>query len=296
MGRLLERKMNVLAKERALVPVRDGDFVGLERLFDNLYRKRPFYAPVPLQGIRDLANYQWADASKKKVAFDNFACACVAIAEGMDAQIEPRFNKVLETYDTDRVDKNLGLVRQVHSGAKVFTATGTVNSPMVKGKDFIWVGKRVRGVGRLERPDELIPVDVMKRVYDIRNSGVEFDDYFMFLPATSYERSKLDVASSEIQKLGDDARSLVRGAKEAAMSALDAGIWVSRKVAAGARSTVDTISDAGQWMSHNLNERARMAPARVTEFKDPVLTGVINGSLAEKRYFFIEIGRWVDTF
>jgi hypothetical protein len=243
----------------------------------NIFEKNNVRSPVEPERISSLANYQWFSDANKREAGENLACTMVAAEGNMPAQVEARFNRALMAYDTDRVEKATFKTKDIYPGAKVFGTRESTDAPIIfEGKDHIWAGQLLSEMYYLERKDQLIPKKVMKRVNLFLNNGLAFEDgYALFWPHQAYKISKRQILANQFQSLKNDTRRLASGIKKA--------------VNTGMNMTTSFAGAVGEFAG------SVTMPRFNSHLTDPVLTGVIAGSLREKRYFFIEIGRWINS-
>lgn len=216
------------------------------------------------------ALYRWHSEERRKEAHQNFECALIAAEKNMPAQAEVRYSKALEIYDTDKVEKAICQARDCHPKAKLFAVTDNVYYPIVvQGESHLWAGQLLSEQFTLQRDDQLIPKEVMARLDLLALKGLHFaDGYALFSPYQPYELPKKVILAEQCQLLKRDFVRMIRSAR----SMITSGGKMARSFA----STVSSIK----------------IPIRIP---DPVLAGVIQGSLAHRRYFFIELGRWIHS-
>jgi hypothetical protein len=253
----MERNLIVKTREKTVSDV----FHSARKLFE----EKKFYFPVPLERFK---NYEWFSEDCRREAAENMACALIACKGNMPAQAERRFGRGLQMWDTDRVEKRVSQVKRFNKKAKLFASSGNTDFPIkVKGRDKTWTGQLISEQHELTRHDQLIPKHDMRRLNMMWNEGIHFDDgYALFWPHEPNRAPKKLILSQQIGSLRDDAVKLA----DMVRSTYNAG-----------RDSVSSFS------------RAVSNP--VAQLEDPVLTGVIAGSLMEPRYFFIELGRWIKS-
>jgi hypothetical protein len=239
----------------------------------NLFQQRHFYAPIPKDKIDAISNYRWHSKSNWREVGENLACAMIAAETNMPAQVKVRTDKALEAFDTDRVEKSLAWAKKFNPKAKLFAVTESLNFPIiVNGKDFIWEGRLLNKMHSHQRSDQLIPKNVMKHVKYLRNNGLTFEDGFaLFWPRKAYESAKKDIIGDQIGSLKKDLS------------------MITSKIGSALRSGRER---GAQLVNRTLNYIHPPAPVH----HDPVLTGIIAGSLDNRKYFLVEVGRWIDTY
>jgi hypothetical protein len=229
------------------------------------------YPTAPKNIAQELSCYEWYSDENRKEAAQNVACAFIASERDMPAQYEVRFSKALEIYDTDRVEKAISQARVCHPKAKLFALTDSARAPIrVQGENHLWAGQLLNEQFTLQRDDQLIPKEVMNRLHLLTQKGLWFEDgYALFSPYRPYEPPKKAILAEQYEMLKRDAAQMARAVK----------------------SMINTGGKMAGFLSSSVS--SRLSPAN--RIPDPVLTGVIEGSLRDRRYFFIELGRWVNS-
>ena len=251
--------------------------------FDSSVRRRFAHIDVPATQFENVANYAFHSEQLRKDAGENMAYAVMAAYNSWPAQARERFRRVLALVDTDRVEKAVFMANQFYPGAKVFASTDSASAPvLVKGIDFVWEGDELNNMHSLTRADQLIPKEVMRRLFLLNKNGVNFEDgYWIFWPYAPYEVSKQEVLSKQLKSFRKDihhvatlARDVIADSKKKASSLARSSASIAKRPAKATKANPPAV---------------RQRP----KLHDPVLTGIIKGHLG--RFFFIEIGRWINT-
>lgn len=221
--------------------------------------------------LQEVSRYQWHSKQNRTEAAQNLACAYLAWERNMPAQTEARLTKAQERYDTDRVERAICHARTCYPTTKLFTVTKSLRDPiLVQGKNHIWAGLLLSEQFTLQREDHLIPKEVMNRLHLLRLKGLHFEDGFaLFSPYMPYEPPMKMLLAEQYGMLKRDTALLLRAARSV--------VSTGTKMAGSFVSSIPT----------------KLSP--VNRILDPVLTGVIAGSLRDRRYFFIELGRWIHS-
>ena len=279
-----------LTKDRELVIPETGMVKDLEMLS----RDTSSFPLVTQEQLKNIADYKWHSDANRRSAGKNLGCALIGAERGWPAQTDERFTRFLEDYDSDRVEKSISDAEAFHPQVKLFGAsTDDVAPILIKGENHIWQGQRLDELQALTREDQLVPAKVMKRVYGIEHSGSGFKNgYALFWPYEAYEARKKTLFSEQVDVMKRDGRKMVSLAKSGAKLVKDT---VSSVANATANITVAVASSVAQVAGSAIDRMSEMQFERQdVQLSDPVLTGIIVGSVpTDRRVFFIEIGRWV---
>ena len=281
---------------RTMVKERGRGDLGLSNLdmkqnIENLFRDMSQTSQYPLaiqEPIRDMGGYTWHSNVNRKEAGKHLACSFIGAERNWLAQAEERLFRCLKVYDTDRIDKAVSEATAFYPYAKLFGVAKDTEAPIIiKGDKHIWEGKRLSELQRLSREDQLVPCEVMKRVYDIEHSGSGFKDgYALFWPHQAYEISKKNILKGQVESLKDDGRKILFLAKTGA-ALIKEKISSAHNSIAQVKAHVRRVMVGAEGFANGVNEEMSQI-----DLTDPVLAGIIVGSLKDKRLFFIEIGRW----
>ena len=279
-----------LVKEREMTVSNTEMRDNVERLFNVM---SPSEYSLTLEKFQDIAHYEWHSDVNRRSAGENLGCALIGAERGWPAQTEERFTRFLGDYDTDRIEKKISNVSVLYPYVKLFGVSADDVAPTIKGDDHIWQGRRLDEMQVLTREDQLAPAKVMKRVYDIEYSGSGFKDgYELFWPDMSYEASKIAIFNEQVESIKEDGRKMVSLAKSGARIFKDAVSSVANSTVAVAGSVAGSVAQVTGSAIDRMSEMR--FETREVQLSDPVLAGIIFGSvLKDRRVFFIEIGRWV---
>jgi hypothetical protein len=260
-----------MIKSQPAVITKDRRPITLSQPISKIFEKRKIFPPIPTEALAHVGEYEWYSETNRKAAAENLACAIVAVETNMPGQAVTRLVRTLEYYDTDRIEKTIDKAQDYYRKAKVFAVTKHLNSPItIKGENYIWAGQRLDEQQTIAREDHVIPKKVMKQLSLMRRDGLKFEDgHALFYPRKAYEDSMSLILSQQSDKLKNDTRSLA--------------LYIKDKLNRGTSTISSIVSKASA---------IGLASPRL---KDPVLTGIIAGSLSERRYFFIELGRWIRS-
>ena len=265
---------------------------NFERLFNVM--SPPEYPLATLEKFRDVEGYRWHSEVNRNKAGKNLACALIGAERDWPAQAQERSSHFFEAYDNDRVEKGISNSSVLYPKAKLFGVTTSVVAPIViKGGEHIWTGQGLSELESLTRKDQLVPPEIMKRVYDLERNGVGFKDgYALFWPDLSYEASKKALFNEQIESIKGDGRKMASFLKSGMRIVKDAVASVANSTAAVAGSVAGSVAQAAGSAIDRMSEIRLEANA--VPLVDPVLAGLIFGSVPnDRRVFFIEIGRWV---
>lgn len=254
----------------------ESSVLDLSSQISNLFHQENGSLPATVGKISELGNYKWHSETHKREAGENLACAMIAANENMPAQVKTRVEKALMAYDEDVVEKTITRVQALSPEAKLFAVMESVDTPIiVEGENHSWKGQFLNEMHNLTRSDQLVPKHVMKRINQIQNSGIEFNGgYALFWPDEAYGISKKLILKQQYKLFKTDVYKMIS--------------VVKRIVNHGSTMTGKFAKSVGDF--------ATSVSLPKLDLPDPVLTGVIEGSLIEKKYCFIEISRWIDSY
>ena len=260
-----------MMKSQPAVISKDRPSMTLSKPIAKIFEKPEFFPPAPTEALAHVGQYEWYSETNRKAAAENLACAIVAMETNMPAQAETRLVRTLECYDTDRILKTIAEAKDYYRKAKVFTVTKNLNFPItIEGENYVWAGQRLDEQQTIAREDHVIPKKVMRQLSLMRRDGLKFEDgHALFYPRKAYEDSMSLILYQQSDKLKSDTRSLA--------------LYIKDNLSRGT-STISSIVSKASAIS-------LVSP----RLRDPVLTGIIAGSLSERRYFFIELGRWIRS-
>ena len=265
---------------------------NIERLFRVM---SPSQYPLATQEqLRDVEGYRWYSEDNRNKAGENLGCALIGAERDWPAQAQERFSHFFEAYDTDRVEKGISNSSVLYPEAKLFGVTTDAEAPIViNGDKHIWAGQRLSELQSLTRKDQLVPAEVMKRVYDLEHNGVGFKNgYALFWPGLPYEAPKKAIFNEQIELIKVDGRKMGSFVKSGARIVKDTVLSVASSATNITVAVAGSVAQAAGSAIDRMSEMRFEAPA--VRLSDPVLTGIIVGSIPnDMRIFFIEIGRWV---
>jgi len=254
----------------------ESPVLELSPQLSNLFHQGNGSLPVPVGRVSDLKNYEWHSEIHRKEASENLACALIAAKENMPAQVNARVTRTFMAFDEDVVEKTIVRVQELNPDAKLFAVTNSTRFPIkIEGENHDWIGQLLSEMQNLNRPDQLVPKLVMKRIHQIQNAGIEFNDgYALFWPGKAYGAPKKLILKKEWCRIQEDTKAMIS--------------LIRNAISNSARVT-------GQFMG-SVGNHVRSTPLFANMFLlDPVLTGVIKGSLNKERYFHIELSGYAFT-
>ena len=285
-----------LVKDREMVIPETEMRENIERLFRVMSPSQ--YPSATKEQLRDVEVYRWHSEDNKNKAGENLGCALIGAERDWPAQAQERYDGFFKDYDNDRVEKRIANSSVLYPGAKLFGAAPHAGFPItINGEHHIWVGQPLTESQSLTQKDQLVPAEVMKRVYDLEHNGFGFKDgYALFSPEAAYEtqvsvilNEQIERGKKDLRKMGILAKSAAKLAWDKASSVANSAVNATTAVAGSVAGGVVGIAGATAAFTGAVYDGLSQV-----QLKDPVITGIIVGSVPkDRRVFFIEIGRWV---
>ncbi len=250
----------------------------------------PFQPLMPVEALKRAQNHAWLSKKLKRTFEENVACGMNSVLEGWPLQAETRLCKALQAFDDDRIKRVTGALKEVYYNGGLMGHVESLQPPIrLKGKDFVWHGELVGGMREFSRDDQVIPFKIHERIVYLREAGIRFPEYAMFVPGESFDPSKKELARQELGKMGKElvlaAKATGTAVKVTAKAVFDETKAVARTVGkapglfAGAFAAVPT---------------AIAIPMALAAVPDPILCGVIRLSNPKTGgYVLINLGKWI---
>ena len=257
---------------------------------DLMLGKTTSYPLVPVQALKQAQGYEWYSNRLRRKFEENVACGMNSAMERWPLQVEERVTTALQAFDDDRIKRVTNTLKEVYYSGGPLGRVNSLDPPIrLKGKDFVWHGELVGNMREFTRDDQVVPLKVHKRIVHLRNAGIRFNEYVMFVPGESYDPSKKELARNELSKMG---KELVLAAKATGRAVKG----TARVVASGTKTAALVAGRTARNFAGVLSAlpAAVAIPISIAAVPDPILCGVIKMANPKTGgYLLINLGKWV---